>query len=98
MDRVTRSMFRRPLIADTGFDQDLFSARVDKDAIHVHANAVFVVGRAHLRPQLTRNNTEHGASVEAKFSILNHLDGVISYSHLPKYCFRDVATVSSAPV
>ena len=44
--------------------------------------SVFIVGRAHLRPQLTRNNTKHGASVEAKFSILNHLDGVISNSHL----------------
>src|ERR1044071_5920191 len=44
LDAVHRLLLRRPLIAYSGFNQDLFRACIDENAIHVHANAVFVVG------------------------------------------------------
>src|SRR6185369_4727251 len=40
IDAVHRLLFWRPLVANSGFDQDLFRAGVDEHTIHVHSNSV----------------------------------------------------------
>ena len=41
-------VFRRPLLADSRFDQNPFLARFDEHTIHVHSDAVFLIGRTDL--------------------------------------------------
>src|SRR5688500_19284635 len=74
-------MLLRPLFADACFDQDFLLARVHEHAIHVHADAVFLVGWTDLRPELTRNDAEHRPSIETKFGVLNHRHGVVANLH-----------------
>src|ERR1700754_3241977 len=59
VDTVQRLMLRRPLIANSGFNQDLFRACIDENAVHVHANAVFIVGWTFPSPELARDHSEH---------------------------------------
>ena len=55
-----------------------FSDRFDEHAVHVHPDAVLIVRRTHLRPEIARDHTKHRPAVEAKFGVGNDLDAVIA--------------------
>jgi hypothetical protein len=78
VDAVHRLLLWIPLVADSGFDQDLLSARIDEHTIHVHADAVVIVWRAVARPELARDHSEHRTAVEMEFGVLNDLNPVIA--------------------
>src|SRR5215212_7633863 len=78
VNAVHRLLLRGPLITDSGFDQDLFSARVDEHAVHVHANAVFIVRWAIPCPEFARDDSKHRSAVETEFGVLQYLDPVIT--------------------
>jgi hypothetical protein len=46
INAVHLCVLRRPLIADTAFDQYPLAAGIDEQAIHVHAYAVLIIGWA----------------------------------------------------
>src|SRR5687767_9424650 len=96
-------MIVRSLVADPRFEQNRFCARLDQHAIHVHANAVFLVRRTNLRPQLTSSDAEPRPSSETKFGVLTHRHGVVAYLHCayPTSATRepgDAATQRNHPV
>ena len=71
-------LFRRPLVADTGFDQDLLSSGIDEHTVHVHPNAILLVGRTHLGPEIARDHSEHRSAVETKFGVRNDFNAIIA--------------------
>jgi hypothetical protein len=74
-------MFPGPLLSYAGFDQYPFLTRVDEHTIHVHSYAVLFIRGTNLRPEGARHNSEHCATIEAKFGVGNDLDAVIAKLH-----------------
>ncbi len=78
IDAVHRRLLRGPLVADSGFDQDLFRAGVDEHTIHVHPNPVVIVGRTFPRPELAWDYAEHRSSIETKLGVLDDLNAIVA--------------------
>ncbi len=74
-------VFRRPLVADPGFNQYAFFASINENAIHVQPDAVLLIRRTNVRPKRARNNAEHRPSVEAKLCVGNNLHPIIAKLH-----------------
>ena len=82
IDAVKRRAFAGPLVADARLDQYLLFSGIDEHAVHIHTNAVLVVRRKDLRPQIARNDAEHRPAVETKFGVLNNPHSVIADLHV----------------
>src|ERR1041385_623922 len=73
--------FFRPLLANARLNQNLLLARINKDAVHVHANAVVLVWWAHSRPKRSWDHSKHRSSIEMEFGVWNDLHPVVAYLH-----------------
>src|SRR5437870_9551514 len=81
IDPIHRSMLVRPFIANAGFYQDSFFASIDEDTVHIHANAILIVGWEMSRPQVARHHSEHCAAIETKLTIRNDFDAIVTKLH-----------------
>src|SRR5205807_2912460 len=74
-------MLFEPFVADARFDQDFLGTRIDEHTVHVHANAILLVGRKRLRPKIARHDAEHRAAIKPKLTVGNNLDTIITKLH-----------------
>src|SRR5690606_26324170 len=67
-----------PLFADAGLDQHPLLSRVDKDAVHLLADPIQLIGRSNTLPKNARDDSIHRPSVQSKFTIGHYLDPIIA--------------------
>src|SRR3977135_1344821 len=81
VDAVHRAMLVRPFVTDPGVNQNALTITLDEQTIHVHANAVLFVGGTGLRPQVARHYAEHRTAIEAKFTVRDDFDAIVTKLH-----------------
>src|SRR5437763_15286884 len=74
-------MLVAPLFSDARVDQNSFAIRFDEKTIHVHANAILIVGRMNAGPKVARHDSEHRAAVEPELTVGNDFKPVIAEFH-----------------
>src|ERR1041384_3032971 len=80
-------MLVRPFLTDARIDQNLFTSAFNEQTIHVHANAILLVRRRDLRPQIAGHDPERRATIESKLTVRNNLDAIFSELHRARKLF-----------
>src|SRR5678815_4179430 len=74
-------MFSRPLLADAGLNQYPIRSSIDEETVHIHPDAVLIVGWTHARPEVARHNAKHRTSIQSKLRVRNDFDAIIAKLH-----------------
>src|SRR5581483_7009010 len=81
INAVHLAMLVRPLVPDPRVDQNSFTACLNEEAIHVHANPILIVRRRDPFPQVPRHHSEHRTTIKPKLAVANYLNSVIAKLH-----------------